>query len=299
MTHLFAINPHAGYSDISEQLKSEISAVFDKKSEKYEVYLTLGSSKDREFIQNRLKKGDTVRIYACGGDGTVHDIVNAIYGFENASFAVIPCGTGNDYVKSIGGYNNLRELVEYGTEIYADLMKVNGILCMNITSMGLDADVNVNTMKHKKNPIFKGIAYYLGVLESILGKLGHKVTVKINDYDRFTTEILMLAVAKGHYYGKTFKAAPLADVADGKIDVCIVHKIPFSRIVKLLPIYQKGNHVNNAKVADVISYQKAEKINITCEHALSVSIDGEMYQEKNIEISVMPKAIKLFSLKNK
>lgn len=296
MTHCFVINPNAGYCDNSELLKSEIRTVFRRMEQNYEIYFTKGNNLDKEFLQKRCQEEEKIRFYACGGDGTVHDIVNSIYGFDNASFAVIPCGTGNDYIKSIGGYTSLKELMMVGNETIVDLIDVNNILCMNIVSVGLDAQINANTMKYKKNPLFKGIAYYLGVIESVLGKLGHSVEINIDDEGSFKTDILMLAVAKGHYYGKTFHAAPLSDIIDRQIDVCLIKKISLPKIVKLIPIYQKGKHVNNEKVADVISYQKSKKVTIKSDVSFPLNIDGELFQETKVEIKILPKAIRLYSL---
>lgn len=296
LTHCFIINSHAGYSDCTASLSAEIAQAFGDFSELYEIYNTVGNSDDTAHLRSRCQAGTPIRFYACGGDGTVHMVVNAVHAYPNASFAVIPCGTGNDYIKSIGGYRNLRHLLDFGQEKMVDLLHVNGVVCANIASMGLDANVNANTMKYKKNPILKGVAYYMGVAESILGKLGHSVEISMDGAPSAAESILMLAAAKGHYYGKTFHAAPLSDVCDRKIDVCFIRKISLLRILKLLPIYQKGAHVNRPDLADVICYQKLSQVKIHSEQALPISLDGELAYYHDIDIAVIPESICLFSL---
>lgn len=295
LKHCFVINPNAGFGDSSDNLKNEIKTVFEKIDETYEIYLTQGNGKDKEYITKLCKSNETIRFYACGGDGTTHDLVNYIYGYGNVSFAVIPCGTGNDYIKSIGGYNNLWDLLENGKEIDADVIKANEHICMNIASIGLDATINSNTDKYKKKRFLQHFAYYLGLIESIFGKLGTKVDLCI-DGENAPMDILMLAIAKGHYYGKTFHAAPLSNVTDGKIDVCIVKNIPFFAMLKLIPIYQGGKHINNPKTGNDITYQKATSITIKSDVVIDVNLDGETIQADTVVMEVCPKAIKLFCL---
>ena len=109
MKHIFIINPAAGPYDatkvITERLES-LSLDFD-----YEVYTTKGPYDATEYVKNKCKIGnDTYRFYACGGDGTLNEVVSGVVGFDNASVGVIPCGSGNDFVKYYGtasDFNNI------------------------------------------------------------------------------------------------------------------------------------------------------------------------------------------------
>ncbi|MFI3115394.1 MAG: diacylglycerol kinase family lipid kinase [Clostridia bacterium] len=296
LTHCFVMNPNAGGKDATKKLTKEILEVFEKLNEPYEIYNTKGDESDAQFIKNRCKDGEEVRFYACGGDGTVNRVANAVFENENASMAVVPCGTGNDYIKSIGGYNNLQELVTKGNEKIVDILKMNDVYSINLVAMGVDAKTNENIIKYKKKPFLKGIAYYLGIVESFFIKRESVVSISIDDKEPFEKTILMMTYGKGKYYGRDFKATPLASVTDGKIDVCIVDNIPVWRMVRLLPLYAKGTHVDSNLSKDVVLYKKAIKAKIESEEDIVISVDGEVMREKSITIEVIPQAIRLFSL---
>ena len=78
----------------------------------YEIYKTTGPRSVIPFLKEYLKKEkDTVRVYACGGDGTVHEVVNAVVGADNAEVAILAMGTGNDFVKIYGGKEKFQDFL--------------------------------------------------------------------------------------------------------------------------------------------------------------------------------------------
>ena len=98
MKHLIVLNQKAGANKALEEFKAKVDEAF--KGLDYEIYLTEGPRAVIPFLREYLAKTkDTVRVYACGGDGTVHEVVNGIVGAKNAELAVLAVGTGNDFVK--------------------------------------------------------------------------------------------------------------------------------------------------------------------------------------------------------
>ena len=99
MKHLLVVNGNAG--SFTVELEDKINKAFEGLD--YEIYKTTGPRSVIPFLKEYLKKAkDTVRVYACGGDGTVHEVANAMVGFDNAELAIVPVGTGNDFVKIYG-----------------------------------------------------------------------------------------------------------------------------------------------------------------------------------------------------
>ena len=84
MKHLIVVNGAAGKATEKEALLATAKEEF--KGLDYEVYETTGPKSVIPFLKEYLKKNakDTVRVYACGGDGTVNEVVNGLIGFDNA-----------------------------------------------------------------------------------------------------------------------------------------------------------------------------------------------------------------------
>jgi hypothetical protein len=150
MKHYFIINPKAGPIDTSNQLISEIKDVFAGLD--YEIYITK-SVNDAYLHLSTIVKNLTVEtcFYACGGDGTSYEVINAIMNHPLARFAVIPIGSCNDYLKSYPDYNfrNLKGYVN-GKLLPIDVLKANDYYAVNEVNIGYDARANYDCCRYKK-----------------------------------------------------------------------------------------------------------------------------------------------------
>ena len=96
---------------------------------------------------------EPVHLYVCGGDGTLHEVINGCAEKENVTISVIPIGTGNDFVKYFEGLKreDFLNLANYSDPEYmdCDLIKVNGEYSINTVSFGFDVEVarQVNALK--------------------------------------------------------------------------------------------------------------------------------------------------------
>ena len=126
MRHLFIINPAAGRPESTARLETLLSRL----SFPHEVAYTREAGDAQRLAATAVRTGGPVRIYACGGDGTLNEVVNGAAGFDNAAVTCVPKGTGNDFLKLFGP--RFRELF-YDLEALAagpqrafDLMDCNG-----------------------------------------------------------------------------------------------------------------------------------------------------------------------------
>ena len=128
MRHLFIINPAAGKKETTAQLEELLNGL----SFEHEVVYTEGAGHARDIAREAAERGDPVRIYACGGDGTLNEVVNGAAGYDHVAVTCIPKGTGNDFLKVFGAdyrtlFYNIEALAQ-GPQTPFDVMDCNGHL---------------------------------------------------------------------------------------------------------------------------------------------------------------------------
>ncbi len=296
MKHVFIINPVAGNGKTQEKLKETINFELRDKEIDYEVYVTKFKGDVKNFIANKCKENVQTVFYACGGDGTLHEVINAACKYKNASIGVIPLGSGNDFVKNFNNYGNFSDIISQieGEGIELDLIKVNNVYAATVLNIGLDADVAFNMQKFKKIPFIQGSTrYYLSILYCLLSKLGKYIEVK-TDINAFKDSFLIGVAANGQYYGSGYKCAPKAKINDGIIDLCFVKNISRLKILGLIGSYKKGEHLENPKINKYITYIKTEQANIKFNELTNVCMDGEKYIFDEINISAERCALKFW-----
>ena len=295
MKHIFVINPAAGTTDqtsvITEFLKSGCADLDT------EVYVTAGPGDATRYVADycRAHEGESVRFYACGGDGTLNEVASGAVGFPHAEIGVYPSGSGNDYVKYFGGadrFKNIRALMEApGVDI--DLMKIGGRYCVNVCNFGFDTTVAKTMIKVKRKKIIGGKrAYVTGVVTALIKAMKNDCIVTVDGEQLNDKKILLCTIANGNYVGGSFRCAPRSVNNDGLLEVCLINKISRFRFVSLLGPYTAGEHLDDEKFKDCIVYRRGKHIHVTAPEGFSMSVDGEIVDGTDFDIEVMPSAIR-------
>jgi YegS/Rv2252/BmrU family lipid kinase len=289
MKHLFIINPTAGKGK-SLKLIPEIEKAFKSRKEQYIMEITERPGHATE-IARRYVSTDDYRVYSVGGDGTLNEVLNGMAG-SSSSLAVIPAGSGNDFIKSITTYDDIKKLLNQtidGHEKNIDLGKVNDKYFINIASLGFDAEVVKNTNRVKKLPLISGsVAYVLGILITLYRNKKENLKISI-DGNTFEQPSLLTAVANGKYYGGGMLAAPAADLNDGKFDIFVVKHLSRLKILELFPKFIKGEHTN----LPYVSFFRGSKVEISCDGNISINIDGELGTVRRAVFEIIPNAVKI------
>ncbi len=102
MKHVFIINPTAGKKDCTARMMDMAKALAARHGLDVECILTKRPGHAMETARSLAERGEPLRIYACGGDGTANEAANGVAGYENAAMTCIPVGTGNDFLKNFG-----------------------------------------------------------------------------------------------------------------------------------------------------------------------------------------------------
>ena len=102
MRHVFIINPTAGKRNCTTELMEMAKGLEERHGLQVECILTKSPGHAAETVRALAASGDSIRFYACGGDGTANEVANGVVGMENAAMTCIPVGTGNDFLKNFG-----------------------------------------------------------------------------------------------------------------------------------------------------------------------------------------------------
>lgn len=300
--HIFVINPYAGKSDSTDEIKQHLSQ-FDNKID-YEIYVTKGPKDATLFCKEYcLSHSDqTVRFYACGGDGTINEVVSGIVGMRNAQMSCYPCGSGNDYIKY---YGTQKDFLEIGNTIngvphQVDLMQVDVLGCgkhetrysLNVCNFGFDAEVCRTMIEVKRKPFIGGKnAYTTGIIKSIFtGRLNH-VDIDADGKEFHRGNLLLCTLSNGQYVGGAYRCAPRSINDDGLIEICLVKPMMLARFISMIGAYQKGEHLDNPKVQNLIKYQRGKELKLSAPHPFWVTIDGDMLCSDLYQVRQLPGAI--------
>ena len=191
MTHLFIINPAAGSRDRTKQYSQMIREVCSARGLDYRIHVSAAPGDCCRVAREAAQTGEEVRLYACGGDGTLNEVVAGAAGFPNAAVTVFSGGSGNDFTKLFSqpdAFRDLERLLD-SEEVLFDLVRCNDDLCLNICSVGLDARIGTDVANYKRIPLLSGFRAYAvsavvnifrGVSEKILGMVPQAACRKWN-----------------------------------------------------------------------------------------------------------------------
>lgn len=250
----------------------------------------------RELAQRYAAKEPALRIYACGGDGTLHEIINGVLDHSNVQIAILPIGTGNDFIKAFPAYHiedflcldNYRD----AQLVRSDVLMVDDQASINTVSAGLDVKVAYHVDKFKQLPFVRGVLpYFLGLLVSMMGPISEDLVVEIDGKEETIRDYLFVVAGNGRCYGGGYCPSPKARIDDGWLDYCLIRKVSRARILTLSGKYKNGTHLAyKAFVRD----GRAKTMQIkTGGRRIRLNLDGELYETNDPRITLVEQKILL------
>ena len=213
-------------------------------------------------------RGDFDRVVVCGGDGTLHRAVRE-FDLAGAPLALLPLGSGDDFAKVCGIPRNLRaacEVAVRGAIREVDVAHANGIRYLGVAGLGFDSEVARYANENAK--FLRGSAVYLYAILRVLPRFTpHRV--RINDTRQ--EEIMFATVGNSRQYGGGIRIVPAAEVDDGQLDFCIVHRTSRFQLLKTLPLAYTGAHVKKR----FVECGRGREFHFESETPLDVYADGE------------------------
>ena len=265
------INPVAGQGK-GATVGTYVAGYLNSRGIKYEIIIGRSGLDQADSLQRFLDRNpDCSGVIAVGGDGLLHLVLQKITPAQ-VPLALIPAGTGNDFVRTLGwspgDVDAILQTVLSEKPQSVDLGLVDGEWFAAILSTGFDSIVNekANTMLWPKGPMKYNVAIAIE-----LPRFAPRQYEIVLDDRTISTQAMLIAVANGRSYGGGMLVCPHADIADGYFDVMVLHPVSKLEFIKVFPRVFKGTHITHPAVeivrsksvkisSDAVAYADGERI---------------------------------------
>ena len=292
MLHLFIINPAAGSRDRTADYREKIEKAFAGR-EDYRIEVSQCPGDCTRIAKEAAQTGEQVRLYACGGDGTLNEVAAGAAGFSNAAVTVFSGGSGNDFVKLFDqpdAFRDLERLLDC-REAEFDLIRCNDRLSLNICSVGLDARIGTDVANYKRIPLLTGFrAYAVSTVINLFKGISEHYIVEVNG-ETVDASHTFVCVCNGRFYGGGFNPVPEADPSDGLLDVLLVKKVSLLQVPGLIGKYKNGKY---KQIPHVVRHLQTDKITIRCDKPSPINLDGELMTAQTVEMRIAEEKLRFF-----
>ncbi len=293
MKHLFIINPAAGSRDRSKQYWQIIESCCAQQGLTYEIAVSGAPGECTRIAREAAQTGEEYRIYACGGDGTLNEVVAGAAGYPNVAVTVFSGGSGNDFVKLFDdpkAFFDLERLLDADTAEF-DLIRCNDDFAINICSVGLDARIGTDVASYKRIPLLQGFrAYAVSTVVNVIRGISEHYVVEVDGHT-VDDELTMICVCSGRYYGGGFNPVPEADPTDGLLDVLLVKKVSRLQVPGVVGKYKAGRY---KELPQLVTHYRTKEVTIRCDKPTAINLDGELRTAKEVKMSVAAEKIRFF-----
>lgn len=294
-TWYIIFNPTSGGGKSKNKLNN-ILALFNKYKLNVASVSTQYPHHEEKLIADAIKKGFT-KFVCIGGDGTIHHMINGIMNqsyiaSNKIKLAVIPTGTGNDWVKN---YNipihteKAVRLIQYSNSVLQDIGRLTmlkdnkQIYFNNAAGIGFDAYV-VKNLKHYKK--WGSLAYLFAALFSFKTFINGRFTFFM-DNKKAETPIFLISIGICRYSGSGMQLTDYKHHKNGYFDVTLIKSIKLLKVIlNILKLYN-GN-IERLKEVESYRVQELKTIGNTSSY---IQADGELIGIGDVHISVIPQAI--------
>jgi diacylglycerol kinase (ATP) len=265
------INPVAGQGK-GTTVGTYVAGWLTQRKIPYALITGQSSNSLADQLGNFLEKSsDCDGVIAVGGDGLLHLVLQKVVPAQ-VPLALIPAGTGNDFVRTLGwSLESFDEHLSFVTSTQPtpiDLGLVDGEWFGAILSTGFDSVVNekANTLNWPKGPM-----KYNAAIAIELPRFKPRHYEIFLDDQSISTDAMLIAVSNGRSYGGGMLVCPDANISDGLFDVMILRPVSKVEFLKVFPRVFAGTHLSHPAVevlrsrtvrieSNAIAYADGERI---------------------------------------
>ena len=283
----FIVNPVAG-TGYSLKAMGMLEDILRGKDVEYRVFYTEKPGHAREIAAGLSENDEISAVISFGGDGTAGEVASGLAGTKKP-MGIIPAGTGNDFIKTVGIPNDPEKALELlftRKPVPTDTGLVNDRFFLNVCGTGFDITVLDCAEEEKKK--HRGLLPYLiGLIKAIFRYQSVRLSI---DADGKTEEgdYLICSVANGRYIGGGIPICPEARTDDGLIDLILIKNVRKWQI----PFYLPGLMLSRALHFRITKHLLVSRVSIKGEK-LRINIDGDIVPLSDVVFKVNPGSLQL------
>jgi YegS/Rv2252/BmrU family lipid kinase len=281
-------NPTAAKGKARNKLK-----IIEEKLQKLNIIYKINESlREKHAIEltKQLIADGATDIIAMGGDGTINEVLNGFSNFENVNLGIIPSGSGNDFVTSIGiplDPDKALDIIINEKPKYTDFMQLEGVRGINVVGTGIDVDV---LKRVKRGKLFRGKLQYLVALISSLFKFkDYNLDITYNDKTE-KRKGLLACVCNGRMFGGGIKICPIAVPDDGYLDYMVAFNVRKKKIMGAFKSLMKGTILKEP----ITHTEKTTEIEVTSPEKMTINVDGELYENLPFKVKLVHEKLKIY-----
>jgi diacylglycerol kinase (ATP) len=229
-------------------------------------------------------------IVACGGDGTVNEVLNGIEG-TRVALGIIPAGTANDFARQVGIPDDpsaAMDIVLRRKPVLIDTAAMNGRRFLNVSSGGIGAEATAETPADAKASLGP-VAYFISGLRK-LAAFEPRLALFEAPGLKLREDFLLFAVGNARATGGGTLVTPRASVRDGLLDVCIIGAMPRKEFARLVLRVKRGEHLES----EGVRYLQVPWFRITTAQPMTVNLDGEPAELRQAYYEVRPRDLLMY-----
>lgn len=294
MVHVFIVNPICAGIGYTAKLRERLSKIPDLN---YYVFTIRSAGYEKELagIVEKAFDGEQIRIYCCGGSGTVVNILNGLSDLSRIEIGLIPLARMGylDAFKNNHLFLDVDRMIN-GDIMHVDYLKVNDGIALNSVSMGLDAFSIKNNEAYKGFRAFgKHMPYIFSFMHTLLFTPNYKYVVN-TDHESYTQACTQIAFSNVPVFVNRIRYSDDSDITDGLASYAVSGATPhLKRFFSINRMKKAGADKQSRKVGMVIG--KSETITVRRVGGMSMwcNVDGELKYCTECRAEVVRQGLKL------
>ncbi|MCC9138362.1 diacylglycerol/lipid kinase family protein [Pontibacter silvestris] len=281
----FIINPTSGPKS-RQDVAALIALHLDKNKYRHEIVYTAHAGHATDLAKEAADKGCNI-VVAVGGDGTVNEVARGLL-YSETALAILPKGSGNGLARHLLVPLNIKgalRIINRGYTSFIDSGNINGHPFFTTAGIGFDAYISSVFAGNSK----RGLKTYVQLVLKEVMKYRHlpiKATINGSVFD---SDCYVMAFANAAQYGNNAYIAPMANIQDGMLDVCLVRQLNFRKALHLSYCM-----LTKQLATDSAEYFQTNAVEVETEQEIMYHADGDfMGKASRFSVHMEPKSLKV------